>query len=86
MSVTHPRLDCVLVRCSNALSHGHPVAAHVQAVLERELLEHHREQRAALNGRLRERRKAREEALRKAGAGAEEVAAAMKALDFEDEK
>lgn len=53
---------------------------------EKELEEHHRDQRAALSGRLRKRRLAKQDALRKAGAGEEEMAAAMKAMDFEDER
>ena len=57
-----------------------------KAVHEKELEEYCRDQRAALSGRLRKRRSAKQEALRKAGVGEEEMAAAMKAADFEDER
>lgn len=57
-----------------------------QAAVNKELEEHSRDQRAALASRLRERKAAKEEALRRAGAGEEEVAAAMQALDFDAER
>eukprot|EP00752_Nemacystus_decipiens_P010330 g9202.t1 len=56
------------------------------AALEQELEQHCRDQRAALASRLRKRKAAREESLRRDGAGAEETAAAMQAVEFEAER
>lgn len=57
-----------------------------QAVLDKELEQHCRDQRVALASRLRKRKAAKEEALRRAGAGEEETAAAMQALEFDAER
>ncbi|CAM9214458.1 unnamed protein product, partial [Scytosiphon promiscuus] len=56
------------------------------AELDKELEQHCRDQRAALTGRLRKKKAVKEEALRRAGAGEEETAAAMEAFDFEADR
>lgn len=58
----------------------------LQAALEKELEQHCRDQRAALASRLRKRKATKEESLHRAGAGEEETAAAMQALEFEAER
>lgn len=57
-----------------------------QAILDMEMEQHCRDQRVTLASRLRKRKAAKEEALRRAGAGEEEIVAAMQALDFEGER
>lgn len=63
-----------------------PLCKPTQAALDKELEQHSRDQRAALTGRLRKRKAAKEEALRHAGAGEEETAAAMQAFDFDADR
>lgn len=58
----------------------------LQAALDKEMEQHCRDQRVALASRLRKRKAAKEEALRRAGAGEEEITAAMQALDFDGER
>ncbi|CAM9142208.1 unnamed protein product, partial [Sphacelaria rigidula] len=55
-------------------------------VLEKDLDQHRRDQRKALSDRLRKRKAAQAEALQRAGAGAEETVAAMKALESDSER
>lgn len=57
-----------------------------QAILDKEMEQHCREQRVALASRLHKRKASKEDALRRAGAGQEEIAAAMQALDFDGER
>ncbi|CAM9391070.1 unnamed protein product, partial [Pylaiella littoralis] len=56
------------------------------AILDMKMEQHCRDQRVTLASRLRKRKAAKEEALRRAGAGEEEIVAAMQALDFEGER
>ncbi len=72
---------------SRSSTENHPFPLHtLQAALDKELEEHCRDQRAALASRLRKRKAAKKESLRRAGAGEEETAAAMQALDFDSER
>lgn len=61
-------------------------ATSFQDVLEKDLDQHRRDQRKALSDRLRKRKAAQAEALQRAGAGAEETVAAMKALESDNER
>lgn len=57
-----------------------------QDEVKEELAQHRKDMQNMLSDRQRERRAIKEEEVQCAGAGSEEVSAALQALDFEDEK
>lgn len=57
-----------------------------QDEVKEELAQHRKDMQNILSDRQRKRRAIKEEEVQCAGAGSEEVSAALQALDFEDEK